>query len=174
MQRASVDAATVVIKAPTDAKVYVDGQETTRSAAEETFTTPALELGRAYQYTFKAEAVRDGKTVTLTRRVEVQAGRQSQVDFGELAAPAAVAKVTVYISDDAKLYVDGVLCPLDSATRSFETPKLEPGRQYFYTVKAEAVRDGRPQSESRRIFVEAGKQTTVDFRNLATVQAARR
>jgi uncharacterized protein (TIGR03000 family) len=173
---AAANAATVVIKAPTDVHITVDGQDTPRNAAEETFTTPALEPGRVYQYLIKAEAVRDGRTVSMSRRIEVQAGRQSEADFRELTtgSAAAVAKVTVHVPENAKLYVDGVECPLDSTTRTFETPKIEPGRQYFYTVRAEVVRDGRPQSESRRIFVEAGRQTTVDFRNLVAVQAARR
>jgi uncharacterized protein (TIGR03000 family) len=174
---ASTRAATVLIKAPTDVRIMVDGQETTRNAAEEAFTTPALEPGRTYQYVFKAEAVRDGRTVTLSKRVTVQAGRQSEVDFNDLAGDrgaAEVAKVTVSVPEDAKLYVDGVLCPLNSTSRTFETPKLEPGRRYFYTVRAEVVRDGQPQSESRRIYVEAGKTTSVDFKELAGVQAARR
>jgi uncharacterized protein (TIGR03000 family) len=176
VQSVGASVATVVIKAPTDVRVLVDGQETARNAAEETFTTPALQPGRVYQYVFKAEAVRDGKTVALTRRVEVQAGRQSEVDFRDLipSGAAEVAKVLVQVPEDAKLYVDGVPCPLDSATRTFETPKIEPGRKYYYTVKAEVVRNGEKLSESRRVFVEAGRQTTVDFRNLAPVQAARR
>jgi uncharacterized protein (TIGR03000 family) len=166
----------VVIRAPTDVRILVDGQETTRNTAEETFTTPALEPGRTYQYVFKAEAVRDGRTVTRTKRVEVQAGRQSEADFRDLipAGTADVARVMVQLPEDGKLFVDGVPCPLDSATRTFSTPRLDPGRQYYYTLKAEVVRDGQAQSESRRVFVEAGRQTSVDFRNLGSVQAARR
>jgi uncharacterized protein (TIGR03000 family) len=173
---AGFNGATVVIKAPTDVRILVDGQLTPRSAAEETFTTPALDPGRTYQYVFKAEAVRDGKTVALTKRVEVQAGRQSEVDFRDQipAGTADVARVTVQLPDDGKLYVDGVLCPLDSASRTFNTPRLEPGRQYYYTLKAEVVREGQTQSESRRVFIEAGRQTTVDFRSLGGVQAALR
>jgi uncharacterized protein (TIGR03000 family) len=172
----SLNAATVVIKAPTDVRILVDGQETSRTAAEETFTTPALEPGRTYQYLFKAQAVRDGKTVALTKRVEVQAGRQSEADFRDLipAGPNEVAKVIVQLPEDGKLYVDGVYCPLDSTTRTFSTPRLDPGRQYYYTLKAEVMREGQKQTESRRVFVEAGRQTSVDFRNLAPVQAALR
>jgi uncharacterized protein (TIGR03000 family) len=173
----SANAATVIIKAPTDVRITVDGQETTRNAAEETFTTPALEPGRTYQYVIKAEAVRDGRTLTQTKRVAVQAGRQSEADFSDLAGDrgaAGVAKVTVRVPEDAKLYVDGVLCPLTSTSRTFETPKLEPGRRYYYTVKAEVVRDGQAQAESRRVYVEAGKSTTVEFKDLSPVQSARR
>jgi uncharacterized protein (TIGR03000 family) len=175
--KANPNAATVVIKAPTGVRILVDGQETNRNTAEEVFTTPALEPGRTYQYVFKAEAVRDGRTVTDVKRVMVQAGRQAEVDFTDLAGDrgaAEAAKVTVRVPEDAKLYVDNVQCPLTSTSRTFETPKLQPGRRYFYTVRAEVERDGQPVSESRRIYVEAGQTTNVDFKDLGGVQSARR
>jgi uncharacterized protein (TIGR03000 family) len=176
MQKVSANAATVVVKAATDVKITVDGQDTPRNAAEETFSTPELEPGRTYHYVFKAEAVRDGKPVSLTRTVTVQAGKRSEADFSELGAtvPADVAKVTVRLPEDAKLFVDGTPCPLTSAVRTFETPKLEPGRQYYYTVKAEQVRDGQTRSDSRRVVVEAGKESVVEFKDLPVVQAVRR
>ena len=37
------------------------------------FATPTLEAGKVYAYTLKAEIVRDGQTVTASRRVTVQA-----------------------------------------------------------------------------------------------------
>lgn len=172
----AANAASVIIKAPTDATVRVDGQEIRRSAAEETFSTPSLEADRAYEYVFKAQAVRDGKTVTLTRRVTVQAGQQSEADFSELgSAPVAdVARVAVAVPEGAKLYVNDVECPASTSPRTFTTPKLEPGKQYYYTVRAEMVKDGQTETESRRIIVEAGKLTTVEFKDVAGTQAARR
>jgi uncharacterized protein (TIGR03000 family) len=176
MPMATDTTATVLIKAPVDVKVTVDGQATTRGAAEEVFSTPTLEPGRTYRYVFKAEGLRDGKPVSLTRSVTVQAGKRSEADFSELGAAVAadVAKVTVRLPEDAKLYVDGTPCPLTTAVRTFETPKLEPGRQYYYTVKAEQVRDGQTRSDSRRVVVEAGKESVVEFKDLPVVQAVRR
>jgi uncharacterized protein (TIGR03000 family) len=175
MQKVSVNGATVVVKAPMDVRVTVDGQETKREAVEESFATPSLEPGRTYQYVFKAEAVRDGKPVTVEKKVKVLAGQQSLADFSELdAAAAEVAKVTVRLPAEAKLYVDDVACPLVSSVRTFETPKLEPGRQYYYTIRAEVQREGRTETESRRVVVEAGKLTTVEFKDITGVQAARR
>jgi uncharacterized protein (TIGR03000 family) len=167
--------AAVVIKAPTDVRISIDGQETSRSGAEEVFATPQLEPGKTYQYVFRAEATRNGKTVSDTRRVVVEAGKQAEVDFNDLVAPAAdIAKVTVIVPEDAKLFVDGTECPLKSARRTFETPKLDPGRQYYYTVRAETLRGGRKVEDSRRVVVEAGRLTTVDFQDLSSVQAASR
>jgi uncharacterized protein (TIGR03000 family) len=69
--------------------------------------------------------------------------------------------------------VDDVLCPLTSGERTFTTPPLEVGRAYYYTLKAEVRRDGETRSSNRRIDVEAGKELTVEFKDLP-VQAARR
>ena len=63
--------------------------------------------------------------------------------------------------------------PQTSAVRSFQTPKLEPGRSYFYTLKADVVRDGRTVSASKRVTVEAGKEATVEFSDLLVQQARR-
>jgi uncharacterized protein (TIGR03000 family) len=173
----TANAAVVLIKAPLDVRISVGGVDTPRSAAEESFSTPALEPGRTYEYVFKAEAVRDGKPVTATKKVAVLAGKRSEVDFTTLGAVATApeaAKVTVKLPEDAKLFVDGVACPLVGTVRTFETPKLEPGRQYFYTLKAELVVDGQTVSETRRAVVEAGKPTPVDFGTMNGVQAALR
>lgn len=90
----------------------------------------------------------------------------------EKKAEAASARITVRLPADAKLSVDGVECPLASDTRAFETPRLQPGQKFYYTVKAEVVRDGKPVSETKRVIFEAGRQIDVEFR--LPVESARR
>jgi uncharacterized protein (TIGR03000 family) len=163
--------ATVVVKADTEVQIKVNGQVTPRRSSEETYNSPALVPGRTYSYTVVAELTRDGKTYTDTKDIVVQAGRQSVVDFTSLGTTAtatkaepesAPASVTVVLPADAKLTVNDVAV---SATgkQTFQTPKLEKGKSYFYTVKAEVVRDGKTVTETRRIDVAAGKEVTVDF-----------
>jgi uncharacterized protein (TIGR03000 family) len=84
-----------------------------------------------------------------------------------------VARVTVLLPAEAKLFVDDVACPLTSSRRSFDTPRLEPGRTYAYTLRAELMRDGQAIRETKRVIVEAGRSVTVEFKDL-TVQSARR
>jgi uncharacterized protein (TIGR03000 family) len=167
------NAAAVVVQAPLDARLTVNGQAMTRTAAEQTFTTPALEPGQLYSYVFQAEATRDGRAVTRTQRVTVRAGEESRVDFMDLSEGGSPARVRVKLPADADLFVDGVRVPLTSAVRSFQTPKLESGRSYFYTLKADVVRDGRRVSASKRVTVEAGKEATVEFSDLPVQQARR-
>jgi uncharacterized protein (TIGR03000 family) len=172
--------ATVVVKAPAGVRLTVNDQPTALSKTEETFTTPSLQPGLTYSYVFKAEADRAGKPATVTRRVSVRAGEESRVDLTDMLAeapnrvPADVARVTVLLPADARLSVDGVALRAGSAQRTFDTPKIEPGRSYHYTFTAEVVREGQTHTRNRRVYVEAGKEVTVDFKDLAAVQAARR
>jgi uncharacterized protein (TIGR03000 family) len=83
----------------------------------------------------------------------------------------AVAQVRVTLPANARLWVDQVECPLTSGVRSFDTPLLQPGQTYYYTLRVEIPGSGAP-TESRRVLVRAGEQTAVNF-NGATTTAQR-
>lgn len=169
------NAAGVVLKAPADVQLFVEGRRIPRTTNQQTFRTPNLEPGYWYTYTFQAQMVRDGKTVAHTKQVKVRAGEFSMADFNKWATEGKdAARVTVKLPADARLYVDGVKCPLTSATRSFDTPELDAGRSYYYTLKAEVDRDGETRVARQRVLVEAGKQVTVEFKDLPVVQTASR
>jgi uncharacterized protein (TIGR03000 family) len=82
---------------------------------------------------------------------------------GQVETPG---RITVLLPSQARLYIDGQLCPLTSDTRSFDTPALEPGRSYYYTLKATLQRDGRTVEMSKKVTVRAGKRAVVDFGDL--------
>jgi uncharacterized protein (TIGR03000 family) len=173
-------AATVIVKASKDVQLKVNGQVAPRKSDEETYTSPALTPGRTYSYTFVAERTVDGQPVTETKEVTVYAGRSTVVDFSNFGkaavakteAEAAPASVTVVLPENAKLTVNDVAVTA-KGKQTFTTPKLEQGKSYFYTVKAEIVRDGKPVTETRRIDVAAGKDVTVDFTVNANLTASR-
>jgi uncharacterized protein (TIGR03000 family) len=157
--------AMVVVKAAADVKITVNGHVTARRATEESFLTPKLPAGRPFAYVFQAEAMRDGKKVTRTERITVRAGQKTAVDFSDLdrvAVSAEPAQVTVVLPRGAQLYVNGVAMAADGK-QTFLTPKLDRGKKFFYTVKAELLRDGRKVTESQRVSVQAGSSVTVDF-----------
>ena len=169
----------VIVQLPADARLYVDGQVANLTSTPRTFVTPALQPGRDYYYTLRAEAVRDGQVVADSKRVIVRAGAEARVAFDNLVVPVAraaepaPARITVRLPADARLFVNGEACALTSNTRSFETPRLQPGREYAYTLKAEVVRDGRTRSESRQVVFQAGKQVQVEFKLAAESVASR-
>jgi uncharacterized protein (TIGR03000 family) len=179
----SADEAKVTVRLPAGAKLFVDGKETNQqSRTSRSFFTPRLERNQDYSYTVKAEITRNGQTVSESKRVVVRAGQVSSVDFGDMSntvarsvTPAgAPARITVTLPADARLFVDDVACNLTSGTRSFDTPKLDPGREYSYVLKAEVERDGKMRTDTRRVVFQAGKQVAVDFRSLESVSTASR
>jgi len=88
------------------------------------------------------------------------------------AVDGSKARIVVRLSDNAQLWVNDVKCPLSGAVRSFETPDLQPGGQYFYTLTVELPQGGR---ENRRVALTPGEITEVDFRPMANamLQTAR-
>ncbi len=84
----------------------------------------------------------------------------------------APARVTVLLPSEARLYVDDVLCDLTSDTRSFDTPPLPFGRDYYYVLRAVIERGGRTVEVSKRVGLRAGKRSIVDFGDLSGEEAA--
>jgi len=71
--------ASIIVSLPADARLTVDDTVTKSTSATRLFATPALESGKEFHYTLKAEGVRDGKTYTAIRRVAVRAGEETRV-----------------------------------------------------------------------------------------------
>jgi uncharacterized protein (TIGR03000 family) len=71
--------ATIVVSLPADAKLSIDDAVTTSQTATRVFTSPALEKGKEFSYTLKAELLRDGRAVTTSERVTVRAGQETRV-----------------------------------------------------------------------------------------------
>ena len=82
--------ATVLVRLPADAILYAEGQRLRLSSDERRFVTPVLPAGQDFYYTFRAEYIRDGETITQSRRVAVRAGTQVTLQFTDLAAAGRV------------------------------------------------------------------------------------
>jgi len=120
----------------------------------------------------EADAVRDALR-RLRKKREERRDEQDSSDTLISATPRA-AQITVRLPADARLYVDNVFCPLTSSTRSFPTPALQPGRDFYYTLRAEVTRDGETRVQSQRVAVGAGRQVNVEFNNFGSVRTAQR
>jgi uncharacterized protein (TIGR03000 family) len=163
----------VMIKAPLDVEIKVNGSLVERSSAEQLFNSPPLKVGATYEYVFTAAVVVDGEPVTKSKTVTVRAGEQSEVDFSD--AGTGRARVTIRLPEDAKLLVDDAPTQLDSSVRTFTTPELRRGKEYYYEFKATVVREGQTHETSKRVSVKADAEVTVDFTSeLPAVQTASR
>ena len=86
---AGASPATVVVTLPADARLTIQGRATKSTSGVRTFVTPPLRPGQGYRYTFKAQFVREGQTITVTRDVPVRAGRQTAVSLDVPGTAAA-------------------------------------------------------------------------------------
>lgn len=80
------------------------------------------------------------------------------------------AQIVVHLPVEAKLTVDNVFCPIQGETRTFNTPVLRDGAQYYYELQITHVRDGQSVTQQKKITMSAGQRIEVDFR--PSVEAA--
>jgi uncharacterized protein (TIGR03000 family) len=74
------------------------------------------------------------------------------------------ARVIVELPPDAKLFIDDQPTTATSGTRTFNTPELEKGQTYYYVLRAEVVRAGKPISETRRLIIRPGEEVRATFK----------
>jgi uncharacterized protein (TIGR03000 family) len=83
------------------------------------------------------------------------------------------AHLVVKLPDNAKLYVDDQLLKSGPSRRSFVTPDLQPGQAYYYVLRVEIERDGKPVSQSKRVIVRAGQNIEASFVDMPQEATAR-
>ena len=76
-------------------------------------------------------------------------------------ADANQATLVVDLPANARLTIDGQPTQLTSATRTFITPPLQPGQEYYYDLKAELNRDGKPLAATKRVTIRPGQESRV-------------
>jgi uncharacterized protein (TIGR03000 family) len=82
--------AQLVVNLPAQATLTIADQPTQSTSAVRRFVSPALEPGKNYSYTLKAELERDGQKLTATKEVTVRAGETTEVTLD--LAPTAVTQ----------------------------------------------------------------------------------
>jgi uncharacterized protein (TIGR03000 family) len=89
------------------------------------------------------------------------AGKGEKEDTtGEALGPAP-ATIIVTLPAGATLRFDNTPTQSTSPRRVFQTPPLEPGQDYYYTLTAQAMQDGQPVTVSRRVDLRAGQTARV-------------
>ena len=78
-------------------------------------------------------------------------------------------RLIVTLPADAKLYVDDKLTQATSDRRVFNAPALDEGQTYYYILRAEVVRDGKTQSETKRVLLHAGDVIETSFSELGSL-----
>lgn len=78
------DRATITVKLPADATLYVDDRKSPSKDPVRSFATPPLPTGKEFAYVIKAEVIRNGQPETVTQKVPFRAGERVVVDFTSL------------------------------------------------------------------------------------------
>lgn len=73
------------------------------------------------------------------------------------------AILVVNLPADARLTIQDKPTASTSSRRVFQSPALEAGKEYVYTLKASAVRDGKTVEVVKEVTVRAGSEVSVDL-----------
>ncbi|HYH68764.1 MAG TPA: TIGR03000 domain-containing protein [Urbifossiella sp.] len=76
--------ATITVKLPAGAALYVDNNRNPSTDTTRRFTTPPLPAGREFAYLLRVEVTRNGQPEQLTQKVAFRAGEHTEVDFSTL------------------------------------------------------------------------------------------
>ncbi len=97
----------------------------------------------------------------------------NSTEAGQTRANPDEATLVVDLPANARLTIDGQPTQLTSATRTFITPPLESGREYYYDLKAQLDRNGKTLTATKRVTIRPGQETRVhlDFAGQTTSTA---
>jgi uncharacterized protein (TIGR03000 family) len=74
-----------------------------------------------------------------------------------------IARVTVTVPADAAVYFDGVPTTETGTERTYKTPPLKKGTNFYYSLRARWTENGQPVDRTRKVIVKAGAHVRVDF-----------
>jgi uncharacterized protein (TIGR03000 family) len=81
MPQQDANKALIVVRVPSNAQVFFEGQPTTAQGPLRAFLSPAIDPNKDYTYDVKATWNQNGRPVTQERHVRVHAGQRARVDF---------------------------------------------------------------------------------------------
>jgi uncharacterized protein (TIGR03000 family) len=154
-EKVPADAALLEVAVPAEARVFVNGNQTTSTGGLRRYLSRGLAAGRRYEFVVRIAVDRDGKTAEQTKVVSLTAGERTSVSFVDAAA--ASTSLTLHVPADAKVWLAGNATASSGETRHFETRTLRPGQTWRnYEIKVTTVVDGRELVVSKTINLAAG------------------
>ncbi len=95
--RPSSDSVLLTVSVPADAKVFVNGQSTSSTGEVRQYVSSGLQPAAVYGYRVRAEYVRDGKTISEEKTVELTAGQSRSLAFSTAANAQASDMATAAV-----------------------------------------------------------------------------
>lgn len=135
---------------------YPSGGQAATANGAKTSTTPASSTG----------TTTDPSKPLKRMKPADDSGASEKDDATGRVGPARPARLIVELPENARLFVDDQPLANQSARRSFRTPNLQEGQIYYYSVRAEIVRDGTTYHQTKRVLLRAGEEIRTSFRDL--------
>src|SRR5262245_32543895 len=84
--------------------------------------------------------------------------------YGASPAPATNAVlVTVKVPENAEVWFGDFKTKATGSLRTFESPPLDPGSEYTYTIRARWDEGGREVNQTQKVDVRSGSRVNVEF-----------
>ena len=160
------DKALLSVAVPEEAKVFVNGQPTKTPGAQRRYVSPGLARGFSYTYEVRAEVLRDGQTVSETKRVHLRAGQTADLAFQFPVEATVETVLTLHLPENATVTLDGRATKATGPVRKFATTKLDRGQQWAgYQVAISVQHDGRTLTRNENVTLVGGenRELTFDF-----------
>ena len=173
------DSTVLAVRVPTDARVYVNGMLTRTPGSYRQYVSRGLAPGRSYTYEIRAEVDRDGRQVSETQTVTVQAGDMRQTAFRlDPHATPQVAQtetlLTLRVPEAARVTLEGQETHSLGAQRQFSTRELSPGEVWSgYRITIETDEDGTVRTHEKTIDLVGGQRHELAFDEAPQQVAAR-
>ena len=154
----------LAVEVPADAKIFVNGQQTSSTGEIRQYISRNLQPGYNYTYEVRAEMVVDGKTVEEVKTVDLKAGEVAKVAFNLAPAAKVETSLTVRVPANAKVYLAGNPTKATGETRVFRTTSLTNGKSWNdYTIKVEIEKEGKTITREEKISLGAGENKELSF-----------
>ncbi|MEE2707150.1 MAG: TIGR03000 domain-containing protein [Planctomycetota bacterium] len=169
------------VSVPLDAKVEINGRQTTRAGTLRTYVSRGLVAGRSYKYEISARASRAGQTLVESKTVFARAGQHQNLDFA-LTGPATGGQIAnggdsieppkttlkLRLPADANVSLSGGETHSSGPFRVFTTTQLRAGETWHnYVIQVELDRGGERLSKELAISLTAGetRELSINFDN---------
>ncbi|MFP6610871.1 MAG: TIGR03000 domain-containing protein [Pirellulales bacterium] len=169
------------VSVPLDAKVEINGKQTTRTGTLRTYVSRGLEAGRHYKYEISARVSRAGQTLVESKTVFARAGQHQILDFA-LTGPATGGRIAnggdsieppkttlkLRLPADANVSLSGSETHSSGPFRVFTTTQLRAGETWpNYVIHVELDRGGERLSKELTISLTAGetRELSINFDN---------
>lgn len=177
----TLGSATLAVQVPVDARVYVNDRPTRTTGSYRQYISRGLVPGSDYTYEVRVEVVRDGRTISDVRTVNLRAGGTQELAFrmdrpsSTIAArDSAATSLTLRVPESARVILEGQATEVTGEVRRFVTRELNDGQRWEdYRIVVEFEQDGQVQTSVKTIDLVAGRDHQLSFDFLPSRVASR-